>query len=85
MKKKRNQIIFNLQKFGIECRPGFYSLNKMRPFKKYSKGNYKNSNYLSDNTISLPTTNLTKKNQIYIIEKFLEECERYLNVSINSC
>ena len=83
--KRRNQIIFNLQKFGIECRPGFYSLNKMRPFKKYSKGNYKNSNYLSDNTISLPTTNLTKKNQIYIIEKFLEECERYLNVSINSC
>ena len=50
----------------------------MRPFKKYSKGNYKNSNYLSDNTISLPTTNLTKKNQFYIIEKFLEECERYL-------
>ncbi len=76
--KKRNQIILNLQKFGIECRPGFCSLNKMKPFRKYSRGNYKNSNYLSDNSISLPTINLTKKNQIYIIGKFLEECERYL-------
>ena len=76
--KKRNQIILNLQKFGIECRPGFCSLNKMKPFRKYSRGNYKNSNYLSDNSISLPTINLTKKNQIYIIRKFLEECERYL-------
>ncbi len=76
--KKRDKIISNLQKFGIECRPGFCSLNKMKPFKKYSVGNYDNSNYLSDNTISLPTTNLTKRNQIYIVEKFLRECERYL-------
>ena len=27
--KKRNELILNLQKFGIECRPGFYSLSKM--------------------------------------------------------
>ena len=75
---KRNKIVNNLQKSGIECRPGFYSLNKMKPFKKYSSGKYNNSNYLSDNTISLPTTNLSKKDQNYIIKKFLNECEKII-------
>mgnify|MGYP001200081329 CR=1 FL=1 len=76
--RKRNQIILQLQKFGIECRPGFYSLNKMKPFKEFSNGDYKNSNYLSDNSISLPTTNLQKKDQNYIMKIFLEQCEKYI-------
>ena len=74
--KKRDKLILNLQKLGIECRPGFYSLNKMKPFKKYAKGKFNNSNYLSENSISLPTTNLTKKDQEYIISKFLDEYKK---------
>jgi perosamine synthetase len=74
--KKRDKLIFNLQKFGIECRPGFYSLNKMQPFKKYAKGKFNNSNYLSENSLSLPTTNLTKKDQEYIVRKFLDEYKK---------
>ena len=74
--KKRDKLILNLQKFGIECRPGFYSLNKMKPFKRYAKGKFNNSNYLSENSISLPTTNLTKKDQEYIISIFLDEYKK---------
>lgn len=74
--KKRDKLIFNLQKFGIECRPGFYSLSKMQPFKKYAKGKFYNSNYLSENSISLPTTNLSQKDQVYIINKFLDEYKK---------
>ena len=71
-------IIMNLKKVGIECRPGFYSLNRMKPFKKYSKGKYTNSNYLSANTISLPTTDLSKEEQKYIIRMFLIECQKII-------
>ena len=74
--KKRDKLIFNLQKFGIESRPGFYSLSKMQPFKKYAKGKFYNSNYLSENSISLPTTNLSQKDQVYIINKFLDEYKK---------
>ena len=76
--KKRDRIIINLKKVGIECRPGFYSLNRMNPFKKYSKGKYTNSNYLSANTISLPTTDLSKEEQKYIIRMFLIECQKVI-------
>jgi perosamine synthetase len=74
--RKRDKLIFNLQKFGIECRPGFYSLNKMQPFRKYARGEFYNSNYLSENSISLPTTNLTQKDQEYITNKFLDEYKK---------
>ena len=74
--KRRDNLILNLQKLGIECRPGFYSLNKMKPFRKYAKGKFINSNYLSENSISLPTTNLTKKDQEYIISMFLDEYKK---------
>ena len=53
-----------------------YSLNKMKPFKRYAKGKFNNSNYLSENSISLPTTNLTKKDQEYIISIFLDEYKK---------
>ena len=47
-----------MQNKGIECRPGFYSLNlKWSPLKNLAKGNYPNIkvNYLKT-TISLPRT-----------------------------
>ena len=48
----------------------------MKPFKRYAKGKFNNSNYLSENSISLPTTNLTKKDQEYIISNFLDEYKK---------
>lgn len=58
---------------GIECRPGFYSLNLMKPYKKFVKGNYPVSNKLSDISISLPTTNVKVEDQRYIIKNLLLE------------
>lgn len=79
--KRRDQLVHNLQLKGIECRPGFRSLSKMEPFKKYAKGSYNNSVYLSENSISLPTTKLSIQSQRYIIKIFLEECNKILNDS----
>ena len=58
---------------GIECRPGFYLLNLMKPYKKFVKGNYPVSNKLSDISISLPTTNVKVEDQRYIIKNLLLE------------
>ena len=67
--KKRNSLIKHLLNKGIETRPGFYPLNIMPPFKKYSKENYNNSHYIGVNSISLPTfVDLTLKQQKYIIK-----------------
>jgi len=76
--KLRDKILYKMQNLGIECRPGFFSLHKMKPFKKYAKGKYPNSDYLSQNSISLPTTNLSLIDQNYIIKKLINECERII-------
>ena len=71
--KKRNLLIKYLQRKGIETRPGFYPLNIMKPFKKYSSANYKYSHYIGLNSISLPTfCGLSFKNQKYIIKNINE-------------
>ena len=62
-----------MQNKGIECRPGFYSLNLMEPFKKFGKGNYSISNELSDTTLSLPTTSVNKEDQKFIIDTLISE------------
>ena len=65
-KVNRNKIIKFLAKKGIEISPTFMPLNKMKPFKKYASGNYPNSNYIGNHGICLPSSNLTKKEQVYI-------------------
>ncbi len=68
--KKRDKIIKSLQNVGIETRPGFYPLCKMNPYKKFAKGNYKNSNYIAYNTFSIPThVDLTFSDQKYIVNQ----------------
>ena len=48
----------------------------MKPFKKYSLNNLPISNYLSENTISLPTSiNLTKNQIKYIVDLLLVNIE----------
>ncbi len=69
----RNRLIDNMLNRGIECRPGFCSLNLMKPFKKYAKGDYPISNQLSETTLSLPTTYIDKKDQKYIIDSLILE------------
>ena len=62
--KERNDLIIKLSKQGIECRPGLTSLSKMQPHEKYANGQFKISNYFSEKTISLPSSKLTKSDQI---------------------
>ena len=73
---ERDKLLTNMQNQGIECRPGFYSLNLMRAFKKYSKGSYKISNRLSESTLSLPTTSIDRDEQKYIINTLISEIKR---------
>lgn len=69
----RDKLLYNMQNKGIECRPGFCSLNLMKPFEKYGKGKYLISNKLSDTTLSLPTTSINKKDQKFIIDTLISE------------
>lgn len=69
---KRNKLIKSLNQNGIETRNGFYNLSAMKIYKKYSKTLCVNSKYLSENTISLPTSVNLSKNQIkYICENLV--------------
>ena len=74
----RDKLLIGMQNKGIECRPGFYSLNLMEPFKKYGRGSYTISNQLSDSTISLPSTSVNKEEQKYIIDTLFLEIKKIL-------
>ena len=74
----RDKLLNNMQNKGIECRPGFYSLNLMEPFKKFRKGNYPISNQLSETTLSLPTTSVNKEGQKYITDTLTSELKNIL-------
>ena len=68
---------------GIECRPTFYPLNFMKPYKKFAQGSFEVSEYLGTNSISLPSSSiLTKNEQDHIVDIFLEELNK-LNVSLS--
>ena len=76
--KKRDLLITKIQNLGIECRPGFYALHKMKPFKRYADGEYPNTEYLSKTSISLPTTHINIENQNFIAQTFLKELENLI-------
>ena len=80
---ERNNLINRLSKRGIECRPGFMSLSKMKPYEKYADGNFEISNYLSDKSISLPSSKLSKRDQEYILNILIKE--KKINDCSNSC
>jgi len=73
---KRDKIIENLQNLGIECRPGFFCLSEMNPFKKFAKGKFPNSKFLSENSISLPSTDINTNDQKFIIQKLINELDK---------
>ncbi len=74
--KERNDLIKRLSKRGIECRPGFTSLSKMKPFGIYADKKLEVSNYLSDKSISLPSSKLTDKDQEFILETLIKEIKK---------
>ena len=71
--KKRDILIKKLLAKGIETRPGFVSFNQMKIYKKYCKGLFPNSEKISQSTLSLPTTNISHKDQDYIISQVSDE------------
>ena len=77
-RQKRDLLVNNLINLGIDCRPGFGPLNEMKPYKKYAYGNYKISNLISSQTISLPSVNLSKLDINYIIEVFIQEYKKII-------
>ena len=80
--KTRDKLLMLLKDRGIECRPAFYPLNLMRPYKKFARGNFEVSEYLGTNSISLPSSSaLTNSEQNHIVDIFLEELNN-LNVSL---
>jgi len=79
--KKRDKLLSLLKDRGVECRPAFYPLNRMKPYKKFGQGNYEVSEYLGANSISLPSSSvLTKNEQDYIADAFHKELN---NLSLN--
>ena len=48
----------------------------MKIYKKYCKGAFPNSEKISQNTLSLPTTNISNKDQDYIISQLSDEINK---------
>tara|TARA_B100000035_G_scaffold309314_1_gene315322 strand:+ start:44 stop:1513 length:1470 start_codon:yes stop_codon:yes gene_type:complete len=71
----RDNLLDKMQNKGIECRPGFFSLNMMEPFKKFSKGDYMISNKLSESSISLPTSSIDRDDQNFIAKSLVTEIQ----------
>lgn len=75
---KRDKFLINLKNRGIDCRPGFYPLHLMPPYKLFARGKFKNSIVISQNSVSLPSaSNLTKHDQDLIIRIFYEELYKF--------
>ena len=75
--KKRDVLISNLKKKGIEARPAFYPLNRMDPFKSFCKGKYPESNEVALKSICLPSSPFLTKNELkYVTTTFLNEVNK---------
>jgi perosamine synthetase len=76
--KKREKLINNLLKKGIETRPAFYPFNAMKIYKKYCKDSYKFSTNIANNSISLPSTSISGYDQDLIINILLKEIKKLI-------
>lgn len=74
--KKREKLIDNLLKKGIETRPGFYPFNMMKIYKKYCKGNFKFSENIALNSISLPSSGINNSDQEFIANTLIKEFKK---------
>lgn len=71
--QNREKVLSKLQNRGIDVRRTFYPLSIMPPYKRYAKFRCKVSEYLGLNGISLPSSNITFKEQKYIVNILKEE------------
>lgn len=77
--QKRDKLLEQLKKRGIECRPAFYPLNLMNPYKIFGHEKYEVTQEISFNSISLPTSNDLSKTEVdYISSIFLDELKKIL-------
>ena len=68
---QRDRLSDFLTSNGVENRPMFYPLNKMKVYKKYANGKFIESEKLSYSSISLPTSINLTKNDIEKISKLI--------------
>jgi len=76
--KRREKLIKNLLKKGIETRPAFYPFNSMNIYKKYCSGSYKFSVKIANNSISLPSTSISQYDQDLIINILIKEINKLI-------
>jgi len=69
----RDQLITNLGYRGIDARPGFYPLHQMNPYREFAHGTYPVSSYLSENSVSLPSSYGLSNEEIHHIVKILTD------------
>jgi perosamine synthetase len=75
--RARDHLIANLGYRGIDARPGFYPMHAMPPYREFGHGDYPVSNYLSANSISLPSSfGLSNEEISHIVEIFIDELSR---------
>ena len=76
---KRNKLINQLKNNGIEARPVFFPLHKMKPYKEFCIGNYPSSEEVSYKSISLPSSPfLSKKELKYVSDIVIKEVEKII-------
>jgi perosamine synthetase len=80
----RDKLITNLGYRGIDARPGFYPMHEMDPYREYGRGTYPVSNYLSANSVSLPSSfGLSNDEIAHIVQIFLNELSGFERVASN--
>lgn len=52
----RDEFMEKMLKNGVETRPVFYPLHEMPPYIQYARGSYPNTEYISQNGVSLPSS-----------------------------
>ena len=74
---KRNKLIYQLKNKGIEARPVFFPLHKMKPYKEFCMGDYPCSEEVSYKSISLPSSPfLSKKELKYVTDTVIKVVEK---------
>ena len=74
--KKRDKLIKDMLKSGVETRPLFYPLSDMKIYKKFLKGGCNNSKLWSYNSMSIPTyPNLRRKEINYVASTLIKHLQ----------
>ncbi len=74
----RDQLLTNLGNRGIDARPGFYPMHQMEPYREFGHGAYPVSDYLSANSVCLPSSfGLSDAEISHIVEIFLDELSNF--------